>query len=102
MVAPSAEAWNNTYAAVGANIEIPLFNGFLYTARAKEAKLRAQATQERLVDMRNTISRDVRTSWLNANTSYQRLAVTQQLLAAGQALARSRAIALQPGSGVDR
>ena len=60
--------------------EIPLFNDFLYTARAREAKLRAQATQERLLDLRNLISRDVRTSWLDANTAYQRLAVTQQLL----------------------
>ncbi len=42
--------------------------------------VRAQAAQERLLDMRNLISRDVRTSWLNANTAYQRLAVTQQLL----------------------
>lgn len=79
-VAPSPSALNNTYGAVGGNIEIPIFNGFLYTARAKEANLRAQATQERLVDMRNLISRDVRTSWLNANTAYQRLAVTQQLV----------------------
>jgi outer membrane protein len=79
-VAPSPSALNNTYGAVGANIEIPLFNGFLYTARAREANFRAQATQERLLDMRNLISRDVRTSWLNANTAYQRLAVTQQLL----------------------
>jgi outer membrane protein len=30
--------------------------------------------------MRDLISRDVRTSWLNANTAYQRLSVTQQLL----------------------
>ncbi len=80
VVAPSPSALNNTYGAVGANVEIPLFNGFLYTAKAKEANLRAQATQERLLDMRNLISRDVRTSWLNANTAYQRLAVTQQLL----------------------
>jgi outer membrane protein len=79
-VAPSPSALNNTYGAVGANVEIPLFNGFLYTARSREANLRAQATQERLLDMRNLISRDVRTSWLNANTAYQRLAVTQQLL----------------------
>lgn len=79
-VAPSPSALNNTYGAVGANVEIPIFNGFLFTARAKEANLRAQATQERLLDMRNLISRDVRTSWLNANTAYQRLAVTQQLL----------------------
>jgi outer membrane protein len=79
-VAPNPGALSNTYGAVGANIDIPLFNGFLYTARAREANLRAQATQERLRDMRNLISRDVRTSWLNANTAYQRLAVTQQLL----------------------
>jgi outer membrane protein len=79
-VAPTGSAFSNTYGAVGANIDIPLFNGFLYSSRAREANLRAQATQERLVDMRNLISRDVRTSWLNANTAYQRLAVTQQLL----------------------
>jgi outer membrane protein len=79
-VAPNPGALSNTYGAVGADIDIPLFNGFLYTARAKEANLRAQATQERLRDMRNLISRDVRTSWLNANTAYQRLSVTQQLL----------------------
>jgi outer membrane protein len=79
-VAPSPSGLNNTYGAVGGNIEIPIFNGFLYTARAREASLRSQATQERLADMRNLISRDVRTSWLNANTAFQRLAVTQQLL----------------------
>jgi outer membrane protein len=32
------------------------------------------------MDLRNRIARDVRTSWLNANTVYQRLSVTQQLL----------------------
>jgi outer membrane protein len=79
-VAPSPNALDNTYAAVGANVQIPLFNGFLDTARAHEAKLRAQATEERLLDLRNLISRDVRASWLNANTGFQRLAVTQQLL----------------------
>jgi len=79
-VAPSPSAFNNTYGAVGGDIEIPIFNGFLYFARAKEASLRTQATSERLRDMQNLISRDVRTSWLDANTSYQRLAVTQQLL----------------------
>ena len=78
-VAPDGSAFNNTYGAVGANMEIPLFNGFLFTARAREASLRAQATDERLRDMRNLISRDVRTSWLNANTAYQRLSVTRQL-----------------------
>ena len=79
-VAPSPSAFNNTYGAVGANMEIPIFNGFQYLARSKEASLRAQATDERLRDLKNTISRDVRTTWLDANAAYQRLDVTQQLL----------------------
>jgi outer membrane protein len=68
------------YGAAGVNMEVPLFNGFLFSARAKEADLRAQAVQQRLVDLRNTIAKDVRTSWLNANTAYDRLDVTNQLL----------------------
>ena len=74
---PVISSW---YGAVGVNIDIPVFNGFLYTARAREASLRAQAAQERLRDLRDRIARDVRTSWLNAKTAYDRLAVTQQLL----------------------
>jgi outer membrane protein len=71
---------SNWYGAVGVNVGIPLFNGFLYPARSREARLRAQATQDRLLDLRNRISRDVRMSWLNANTAYERVSVTQQLL----------------------
>lgn len=71
---------SNWYGAVGVNVGIPLFNGFLYSARSREAHLRTQATQDRLRDLQNRISRDVRTSWLNANTAYQRVSVTQQLL----------------------
>lgn len=79
-LAPRGPALDNWYGAVGANIEIPIFNGFLYSARAREANLRTQAADERLCDMRDRISRDVRTSWLNSNTAYNRLAVSQQLL----------------------
>lgn len=84
---------NTWYGAVGANMEIPVFNGFLYTAREHEARLRAQASDERLRDMRNQISRDVRTSWLNAKAAYQKLDVTQQLLQQanlGLSLAKTR------------
>ena len=70
---------SNWYAAAGVNVEIPLFNGFLFTARSREASLRAQAVQDSLLDLRNRISRDVRTTWLNASTAYKRLSVTQQL-----------------------
>ncbi len=68
------------YGAAGVDMEIPIFNGFLFTAREKEADLRAQADEQRFLDLRNNIARDVRTAWLNANTAYERLDVTNQLL----------------------
>lgn len=69
------------YAAVGVNLQIPVFNGFLYSARSREAELRARATRQRLADVRNRISRDVRTSWLAASTAFDRVNVSEQLLA---------------------
>jgi outer membrane protein len=72
-------ALSNWYGAVGVNVEIPIFNGFLYSAKAKEASLRTQAAHDRLLDLRNQIARDVRTGWLNANSAYERVSVTQQL-----------------------
>jgi outer membrane protein len=78
---------NGPYAAAGVNIEIPVFNGFLYSAKSHEADLRAQAERNQLVDLRNRISRDVRTSWLAASTAFDRVEVSEQLLAqANQAL----------------
>jgi outer membrane protein len=75
------------YAAVGVNIQIPIFNGFLYSAKSREADLRAQAARQRLLDLRNQISRDVRTSWLAASTAFDRVNVSEQLLSqANQAL----------------
>jgi outer membrane protein len=71
---------SNWYGAVGVNVQIPLFNGFLYSARSQESALRAQAARDRVLDLRNQIARDVRTGWLNANAAYARLSVTQQLL----------------------
>lgn len=68
------------YGAVGVNVQVPIFNGFLFTARTHEADLRAQAVAQQVLDLRNRISRDVRSAWLNARTSYQRLSVSSQLL----------------------
>jgi outer membrane protein len=75
------------YAAAGVNVEIPVFNGFLYSAKSRETDLRAQAARQRLLDLRNRIARDVRTSWLSASTAFDRVGVSEQLLAqANQAL----------------
>jgi outer membrane protein len=75
------------YGAAGVNISVPVFNGGLYSARAKEADYRANATQEQVRGLRNSIARDVRVSWLNAQSAYQKVDVTARLLAqANQAL----------------
>lgn len=71
---------NNWWGGIGVNMNIPIFNGFLYSAEAKEAKYRAQADAERTRDLRNEIVREVRTAWLQANTAYQRIGVTAELL----------------------
>jgi outer membrane protein len=69
----------NWYGAIGVNINIPVFNGFLYNARAKTADLQAEAARQKLMDLRNNVARDVRISWQDANQAFARLAVTQQL-----------------------
>ena len=69
----------NWYGAVGVNINIPVFNGFLYSARAKTADLQTQVARQKLADLRNNIARDVRISWQDTNRAYERLSVTQQL-----------------------
>ena len=69
------------YGAVGVNVQIPVFNGFLFSSKSRETDLRAQASRQRLMDLRNRISRDVRTSWLTANTAFDRVTVSEQLLA---------------------
>lgn len=71
---------SNWWGAVGVNLNIPIFNGFLYNAQAKEAVYRSNADAERARSLRDDIVRDVRTSWLQATTAYQRLGVTAQLL----------------------
>ena len=71
---------DNWWGAIGVNMNIPIFNGFLYSSEAKEAAYRAQADAERTRNLRDQIVRDVRTVWLQANTAYQRIAVTAQLL----------------------
>ena len=71
---------NNWWGGIGVNMNIPIFNGFLYSAEAKEAKFRAQADAERTRDLRDRIVRDVRTACLQASNAYQRIAVTDELL----------------------
>lgn len=69
----------NWYGAVGANVNIPVFNGFLFNARAKTADLQTEEARQKLIDQRNNLARDVRTSWQDSQRAYERLGVTKQL-----------------------
>jgi outer membrane protein len=75
------------YAAIGFNVNVPLFNGHLFGALRSEASARAEAQRQQLRDEQDRIARDIRTTWLAVNTAFQRLSVTDQLLdQANQAL----------------
>jgi outer membrane protein len=79
-IRPGEYYTNSWWGAAGVNVSIPIFNGFLYSAQAKEASIRAQAASEQSRDLRDRIARDVRTAWLESNTAYQRVTVTAELL----------------------
>jgi len=70
----------NFYADAGINVSLPILNGHLFRYRAAEAQFRAQASQQNSTDVENQVKEDVRVAWLNANTAYQRLGVTAQLV----------------------
>jgi outer membrane protein len=87
------DALPNWYGAVGVNINIPVFNGFLYNARAKTADLQTEVAKQKLMDAQNNIARDVRIAWQDSQQAFERLSVTQQLrdqASLGLNLAQSR------------
>ena len=72
--------FRSSYAAGGVNVNIPVFNGKLFTARYAEANLRTQAEDQRLRDLESVVAREVRVAWLDVITAYQRLDLTTQIL----------------------
>jgi len=72
------------YEGAAVNLEIPIFNGHLYSARKGAAHYEALATSERLRNLQQQIERDVRSAWISASTAYQRIPVTEQLMKQAQ------------------
>ncbi len=70
----------NEYAGAAVNLQIPIFNGHLFTARRQEAEDRAAAADQRVRDLEESVARDVRTAWANSQTAYQALDVTAEYL----------------------
>jgi outer membrane protein len=83
--APAAEAQiPGRYGAIGLNISVPIFNGGLFRARQTEAELKAKAAGENVNDLQNRVIRDVRIAFANANTAFERMALTQELVKQAQ------------------
>jgi len=72
------------YEGVALNVEIPIFNGHVFTAREKAAHYESMAANQRLRDLRQQVEHDVRVAWLSASTAYQRMPVTAELVAQSQ------------------
>ena len=71
----------DSYAAAGFNLNIPLFNGGLFSARRAEAELEATARKEDVNQIRLQVSDQVRESWYRADEAFQSLSVTARLTA---------------------
>jgi outer membrane protein len=78
-ISDTSQVKRNYYAA-GINVTVPIFTGGDLEAQARQAKLLADAAVQNLVDAQNTITRDVRIAWQNAETARERLDVTSQLI----------------------
>jgi outer membrane protein len=72
------------YGAAGVNVNIPVFNGGLFKARQREAEFKAQAAAKNVDELQYRVMRDVRVAYLNAQTAFERVALTDQLLAQAQ------------------
>ncbi len=68
------------YESAAVNVEIPIFNGGLFTARREAARFKARAADQRVRDLEETIARDVRVAWSDSLTAYHQLDVTAELL----------------------
>jgi len=72
---------HNSYAAVGINLNIPIFNGGLYAARQKRAKIEADAQARDVTAAELKVGEQVRDAWDRSRETYQSLAVTERLVA---------------------
>jgi len=70
----------NNYEAAALNVEVPIFNGHLFTARRAAARYHAEAQDQQVRDLQERIARDVRVEWSRSQTAYQNIDVTAELL----------------------
>lgn len=69
------------YAAAGFNLNFPIFNGGLFTARRSEADFEANARERDVQQLQLEVSEQVRDSWYQADEAFKSLDVTARLVA---------------------
>lgn len=81
------DRFSSDWAAAAINLQIPIFNGGLFTARGREAAQRMEVARQDARNVQNRIARDVQVAFLSATNAFKRLQLTAQLLdQAGQSL----------------
>lgn len=80
------------YEGAAVNVNIPVFNGHLFSARREAARARALEADQRLRNEQERVARDVRVAWASATDAFQRIDVTAQFL-------RQAALALDLAQG---
>jgi outer membrane protein len=68
------------YEGAAVNMDIPIFNGHLFSARRQAAHYDALAVSERARNLRQQVENDVRDAWISVYTAFQRIPITEQFL----------------------
>jgi outer membrane protein len=76
----TSQAVPSEYGGAAVNVQIPVFNGHLFSARREAARYRALEADQNLRNQQERIARDVRVAWASALTAFQRIDVTAQFL----------------------
>jgi outer membrane protein len=72
---------HDNYAAAGFNLNIPVFNGGLFSARRAEAEQEASARAHDVQELKLEVTEQVRNGWYRADEAYKNLDVTARLVA---------------------
>jgi outer membrane protein len=89
----------DNYAAIGFNLNIPVFNGGLFAARRSEASLEAAARNRDVDQMKLEVSEQVRNQWYQAAEAFRSLDVTARLVAQSKEALRLAQARYQAGLG---
>jgi outer membrane protein len=90
---------HDNYAAIGFNLNIPVFNGGLFSARRNEAELEARARTQDVNESKLEVNQQVRDSWYLANEAYRSLDVSSRLVAQSKEALRLAQARYEAGLG---